>query len=313
MNFRNIDLNLLYLFTIVYEYKSITQAADHLCLSQPAVSNALARLNQSLNQVLFIKKNRRIVSTRLADDLYSNIKPNLFQIESAITQLNTFNQKTSHRTFNLATCNCGDMLPFPNIIPYVQKNAPNVKINQIPLSDNDLNRQLLSKNLDLILYTDFPAEKDIIKEHLFVDSMVLITGYQHPPLPNRLSTVDLIKLDLVGHAIDFEQNSPLLTQLNQHNKYCCSQLNIERIWSIVNTVATSKHAAVIPAFFAKKVSNIMPLNIHHLDNGIGAMNLYLYWRKIDDNDLGHQWLIKTVKHIFFSEEEEKDKELTASI
>ena len=63
MNIRNIDLNLLHIFVTVYDCKSITLAAKQLHLSQPAVSNAIARLNNSLNMTLFVKNNRAIAAT----------------------------------------------------------------------------------------------------------------------------------------------------------------------------------------------------------------------------------------------------------
>lgn len=55
MNIRNIDLNLLHVFVTVYDCKSITLAAKKLYLSQPAVSNAITRLNITLDMVLLSK------------------------------------------------------------------------------------------------------------------------------------------------------------------------------------------------------------------------------------------------------------------
>ena len=44
INFKNLDLNLLTVFEAIYSAGNISHAANHLAMSQPAVSNALARL-----------------------------------------------------------------------------------------------------------------------------------------------------------------------------------------------------------------------------------------------------------------------------
>ena len=302
MNIRNINLNLLYVFIIVYECKSITLAAEQLNLSQPAVSNALTRLKQTLNHTLFINKNRKIVSTRLADNLYIDIKASLKKIEISLSELNSFAAANSQRTFHMATCNCGDMVLFPKLIPYLKIHAPKVKVNHIPFSDEDLHQQVLKGDLDLLMFFDFPVGNEVIKEHLFQDSMVLVTGPKHISMPDRLSINDVMKLDLVGHGAGFEQYVPLLAQLKQDSNYCCSQLNIDNIWSVLNIVVTSDHAAVVPAFFAKIVAKFMPLKIHKLDDEIASMNLYLYWRELDNEDSGHRWFRSVVSDIVRIEE-----------
>ena len=48
MNFRQLDLNLLRVLCAVYRFGSVTEAGRHLAWSQPATSNALARLRTIL-------------------------------------------------------------------------------------------------------------------------------------------------------------------------------------------------------------------------------------------------------------------------
>ncbi|WP_425195044.1 LysR family transcriptional regulator, partial [Paraburkholderia phenoliruptrix] len=52
---RNIDLNLLLVFDVLYRTRSTTRAAQALHLTQPSVSNALKRLRTLFDDVLFVK------------------------------------------------------------------------------------------------------------------------------------------------------------------------------------------------------------------------------------------------------------------
>ena len=55
------DLNLFVVLTAIYREGSITAAAQHLNLTQPAVSHALSRLREMLNDPLFERHGRRMV------------------------------------------------------------------------------------------------------------------------------------------------------------------------------------------------------------------------------------------------------------
>jgi DNA-binding transcriptional ArsR family regulator len=50
-----IDLNLFRIFNALMEHRSVTRAAHHLGVTQPAVSHALTRLRKALDDPLFIR------------------------------------------------------------------------------------------------------------------------------------------------------------------------------------------------------------------------------------------------------------------
>ena len=53
MNLQTIDLNLLVVFEALMEERGVTRAANRVGLSQPAMSNALARLRRTFDDPLF--------------------------------------------------------------------------------------------------------------------------------------------------------------------------------------------------------------------------------------------------------------------
>ena len=53
MNFRTLDLNLLRVFDAVMAEGSVTRAAGVLAMTQPAVSQALRRLHDTVGEALF--------------------------------------------------------------------------------------------------------------------------------------------------------------------------------------------------------------------------------------------------------------------
>lgn len=69
-----IDLNLFRLFEVIYRERNLTRAAAVLNLSQSAVSHALNRLREQLDDQLFVREGRGVVPTPLAKQLAPGIE-----------------------------------------------------------------------------------------------------------------------------------------------------------------------------------------------------------------------------------------------
>ena len=57
-DFSKIDLNLLIVLLVMYDVRSVTQAASRLYLGQPAVSAALKRLRAMFDDALFVRSSQ---------------------------------------------------------------------------------------------------------------------------------------------------------------------------------------------------------------------------------------------------------------
>ena len=83
-NLRNFDMNLLVVFMAVYEGKSFTQAARLLGKGQPAISNAIAKLRKILNDRLFLRCSRSLVTTAKADELAGILAASFEALSAAV-------------------------------------------------------------------------------------------------------------------------------------------------------------------------------------------------------------------------------------
>ena len=63
MRLSKIDLNLFVVFVAVYRTRNLTRAAETLFITQPAVSNALARMRKALDDQLFVSTPAGMVLT----------------------------------------------------------------------------------------------------------------------------------------------------------------------------------------------------------------------------------------------------------
>lgn len=69
MRFNKLDLNLLVALDALLTERSISRAGERLHLSQPATSNALARLRTYFDDELLVQQGRTMVLTPRAEGL----------------------------------------------------------------------------------------------------------------------------------------------------------------------------------------------------------------------------------------------------
>jgi len=89
---RSKELRLLVIFDIVMAEKSISRAADRLSMTQPGVSNAVARMRVFWNDDLFVKEGRNIQPTNYAINLWEQVRIPLKNLNEVIAP-GTFDPK----------------------------------------------------------------------------------------------------------------------------------------------------------------------------------------------------------------------------
>ena len=79
----------LHAFLGVCRWGSMRRAAEHLCVTQAAVSRAIARLEEHLGYALFDRHAQGVLPTARALDLRQRIEPGVDALERAFTELRT--------------------------------------------------------------------------------------------------------------------------------------------------------------------------------------------------------------------------------
>ena len=80
---RNLDWNLLYTFLVIVQEERIAPAAERLCVTQPAVSLALKRLEESVGVRLIDRGSGKLKMTPAGEALY----PEACRLYAAISRL----------------------------------------------------------------------------------------------------------------------------------------------------------------------------------------------------------------------------------
>jgi hypothetical protein len=106
-NFRTLDLNLLRVFDQVMSERNLTRAAHNLAMTQPAVSNALRRLRETLGDELVRRSGYGVEPTPRALALWPPLAMRLRQLEASLAPGDFVAAEAQHLYSGHGRCHSG--------------------------------------------------------------------------------------------------------------------------------------------------------------------------------------------------------------
>ncbi len=154
-NFRTLDLNLLRVFDQVMAERNLTRAARNLSMTQPAVSNALARLRDFLGDKLVMRAGYGVEPTPRALALWPEVAQALRQLETSLAP-GRFDPALSKQSFVLAMADATAAVLMPSLVEMIERDAPGISMRVLPLTTRDPRALLDEGQMDLAVGF-FPA------------------------------------------------------------------------------------------------------------------------------------------------------------
>ena len=180
MNVRDVDLNLLRVFDAVLREGGVTPAASILGLTQPAVSNALARLRKLFGDALFVRTPSGMEPTPFARELAEPVRQALALLEAALAHGPGFDPASATRAFRFYMSDVGQIEFLPPLVERVQREAPGVRLEAVALDVDDIGAALAAGGLDLAIGFLLGLGPPVRRRALFRDPYACLMRADHP-------------------------------------------------------------------------------------------------------------------------------------
>jgi len=128
VNIYAFDLNLLKALDALLSHRSVSRAASHMHLSQPAMSNALNRLREALNDPLLVRVGNRMEPTPRAMALAAPIQQALAVLRQAMVESEPFDPATATGSIRLMATDYVAALLLPHLWREMRTRAPQVSL-----------------------------------------------------------------------------------------------------------------------------------------------------------------------------------------
>ena len=303
---RSFDLNLLPVLVAIHEHGSVTAAAQHLGISQPAVSTALAKLRHQYGDPLFHRSGHGMKATVRMRALIQPLRDALVRMDDTFISETAFNPRTTQRTFTFAMSDLGEMVFMPQILQRIRKLAPRAAVRSVAAGVPQIARGLENGEIDLAVgYFPDLREKSFVEKHLFFHHFVCLLRADHPVTASALTMAQFLKLEhavVYGAGRTYEVFERHLRAKKIHRKVV---LETPHFLSIPSVIARSDLVVTVPhavGVFARDLhTNIRmvqpPLRTPKID-------LKMHWHRNFQRDPKNKWLREVVAGLFTDESDE---------
>lgn len=290
MNLRSLDLNLLLVFDAIYVERSISKAAHKLNLSQPAVSNALARLRDRLNDPLFERNSQGMSPTPRAKVLKEPIHQALDLLERSLRSDDRFDYASSVREFVIAVEDYGETVILPRLVDWLANAAPGVRIVIRPEPSALLKEAMRDGSVDLALDYFVLPDSGFNNKCVLTETLVSLTRQDHPEIGERLSLESYLEQRHVVIA-PRGRTAPMIDRaLSKRGMKRKISLTVPHFLSMPTVVQSSNMICTLPRRMAYKYADHFRLKVHAVPVDTPEFPIFLIWHHSFDADPGHQWL-----------------------
>ena len=126
------DLNLLPVFLALMEERNVTRAAERLGITQPALSNALARLRTMLRDPLFVRARYGMQPTPQAEALAPVVAEALAQLDGVVLGQQDFDPAKAEQLVTLAPNSYVEFVLVPALAARLRERAPGMRLRLVP-------------------------------------------------------------------------------------------------------------------------------------------------------------------------------------
>lgn len=304
-NFRTLDLNLLRVFDEVMTERSLTRAAHKLCITQPAVSNALRRFRLAMGDELIQRSGQEMVPTPRALALWPAVREALHQLQEVLTP-SRFVAAQANTTFVLAMADATAAKLMPGLVEVMDRAAPGISIRVVPLTTRDPRRLLEAEAADLAIgyfpgaFADLTARAQagevlaFAHQRLYSGEYVCVMRRDHPlahgPLTlERYCAARHLLVSFSGRPFGFIDAA--LASLGRERRIV---LTVNQFFTAGKVVAQSNLLTVLPRDFVNVTGFADQLVLRELPFAAPQVHVDALWHHRQHRISAHQWLRETI-------------------
>lgn len=287
---RELDLNLLTVFQAIYQQRQISAVAKSLGLSQPAVSNALARLRKVVGDELFVRTAQGMQPTQRAQQLAEPVALALSQLLQALNQDRGFDAASSQRQFTIAMTDVGEMHFMPSLIALLQMTAPAAGIRTVRAGNIDLKTAMETGQVDLAIGAFEDMSGSLFQRRLFRQAYVCLYRQGHKLANAKWGMKEFLAAQ---HLIVNSMESPydkINQSLERLGIKTAAQFTVPHFVAVPYIVSSTDLLATVPQKMAERAAQHFNLVSSKPPMRLPVLQTNLFWHRRFHQDDGNLWL-----------------------
>ncbi|BBB26729.1 LysR family transcriptional regulator [Amphritea japonica] len=292
---RQFDLNLLLLLEALLTECHVSRAAERMFLSQSAMSHALNRLRQQLDDPLLVRTGNGLKPTPRAEAILPDIRQAIGIIERSLKPLEPFDHADSRHCFTIACTDYFEAVTLPPLMQRLQQIAPGIRIEIEMISESGTTTRLETREIDLIVGLDShqPVDPLLISRRWQQEPLACLAAIQNKQVKDAVSVIEYCQLK---HVLFTDLAGVSSNQIDHWLE--SQQLKRRDIARTVNYMAGARIVAAtdaimtLPREMARLFTEMLPVRLIDPPKGVPQIEMITLHHPLYSNDPGLQWLLQ---------------------
>jgi len=298
MNLEDIDLNLLVVFNQLLIERRVSKVADKLGVSQPAVSNSLAKLRKLLGDELFLRTSGGMVPTPFADQLAESVTYALGMIHSALNQRSSFEPHSVARSFTIGMTDIGEIDFLPALLARLAKDAPAVTLSTVRNTTVNLKEEMEAGHIDLAIGLLPQLKAGFFQRRLFRQRYVCVFRQGHKLDKKRITLQDFSNAEHLVVMATGTGHGKVDELLQRSGVPRTVRLTVPHFVAVGHILSHSDLVATVPERLAEKM--VAPFGLRYVTHpaALPEVAINLFWHAKFHKDPANRWLRSLVVSLF---------------
>jgi len=298
MELNEIDLNLLVVFQQLMVERRVSRVAENLGLTQPAVSNSLAKMRRIFGDELFLRTPSGMVPTPLAEQLGESIGYALGMIHSGLNQQTQFDPATAKQAMTIGMTDIGEIVFLPTLVDRLSREAPGVTLSTVRNAAVNLRDDMESSKVDLAIGLLPQLKAGFFQRQLFRQRYVCLFRKGHRFGKKKLSLAEFRAAEHLvvisagtGHgAIDELMKRSGVDRL--------VRLTVPHFVGVGHILRSTDLVATVPERLAIHLAE--PFDLTYLPHPVRLpeVAINVFWHAKAHRSLANQWLRGVIFDLF---------------
>ncbi|QTN25762.1 LysR family transcriptional regulator [Rhizobacter sp. AJA081-3] len=298
MELADIDLNQLVLFQQLMVERRVSKVAENLGLTQPAVSNTLAKLRRQFGDDLFVRTPAGMVPTPFAEQLAEPIGYALGMIHSGLNQHSRFDPASVKRSVTIGMTDIGEIVFLPRLVERLRQEAPGVSLITVRTTATSLRDDMEAGKVDLAIGPLPQLKAGFFQRRLFRQRYVCLFRKGHPLDRKRLSLADFKAAEhlvIVSAGTGHGKVDDLIRRAGVERAV---RLTVPHFVSVGHILRHSDMVATVTERLADSLVEPFDLTFRAHPVDLPEIAINLFWHAKVHRSPAHQWLRGVVFDLF---------------
>ena len=291
-----LNLNALVALDALLSERNVTRAARRVGITQPAMSQSLARLRELFGDPLLVRKGRSMVLTPRAEAMLLPLSDAVLAVERALQLGTGFDTSTSTRTVKIALTDLSVTMVLPSVLRLIGERAPGIRVQAEPLSSGRLSDKLSSGEIDLVIAVYLSSAEGLRTETLLVDDYVCLVRHGHPLARRKRVRIDDYQAH--GHIADSPVGfvpRPMSEAAPGVASAAGIRVSVPYLLALPDVVRRTDLVATVPRRLLSAPIDFDGLVTLEAPGELPSVEHSQWWHPRFDSDPAHQWLRERVR------------------